>query len=476
MNTLVRAVRDTLSRCGLWRPEAKLLIALSGGCDSVALIHAVCRLRAEMPFCVVAVHVQHGLRGGDSLADEQFARALCRQLDVPLIVENAGLTGDMHTPGMETLARESRRRIFEKQLQKLSADALLLAHHQDDQTETVLMHLLRGSGMNGLLGMPDAASFGGALAVRPFLSIPKQRLRQALEAENLSCREDGSNQETLTPRNTLRLEALPLLEKLFPGAGAHVANMAQTLRADEERLSQEAEQLYRAICYARAPLFMLKVKPLEQAHESIRRRALRRWYLDGLAAAGLCPDERSLSLEDTLALSALVSGPDGAKRNLPCGLMAAKERDWMHLRRQNGEPLQEALPYEMALEKDRDAYALPHLRLAAASPYALPHDAGSVVVSPEWLRETPVFRTAGPQDLIHPFGAPGSKPLRRWLTDRKIDPFLRSALPVLCVRNEVLWIPGLCASERLRLDHLPHEGIQLTIDGETPLIPKSPKE
>ena len=169
MNALMDAVRAAMQDCGLWREDAVLLCALSGGCDSVSLLHALCRLQKEASFRLHAVHVQHGLRGADSIADEQFVRELCVQLNVPLTVANANLSGDMHTPGMETLARERRRQIFEAQMKNLRAHALVTAHHRDDQAETVLMHLLRGSGMNGLCGMQTAAPFGGGLILRPLL-------------------------------------------------------------------------------------------------------------------------------------------------------------------------------------------------------------------------------------------------------------------------------------------------------------------
>ncbi len=476
MNALMNAARAALASCGLWRQNAVLLCALSGGCDSVALLHALHRLQGEMPFRLHAVHVQHGLRGADSLTDEQFARALCLRLNIPLTVETADLTGDMHTPGMETLARERRRVIFGQQMQLLHADALLTAHHQDDQAETALMHLLRGSGMNGLCGMQTAAPFGCGLMVRPFLGLSKQRLQHALDAEQLPFREDGSNQEAVTPRNALRLEALPALEALFPNARAHIAQLCESLQADETFLAEQADRLYQAIRYAVPPLYMLAAQPLAEAPEALRRRVVRRWYQDGCSAAGLAPQEQSLSHADTLALSALAAQPCGSRINLPCGLMAARETRWLHLTKQSGEPLCAAQAEPQTVCTERTLYVLSHMTLNAAPARALPRDAFSVVLSPEWLNRQPVLRTPEPEDRIRPFGAPGHKPLRRWLTDRKIDPFLRPALPVLCAGNEVLWIPGLCASELLRLDPLPDRALELKLSGETPFTPNEPKE
>ncbi|MBR6569732.1 MAG: tRNA lysidine(34) synthetase TilS [Clostridia bacterium] len=476
MNALMTAVREALSLASLWRDDAALLIGVSGGCDSVALLHAVCGLRDQRRLHIHAVHVQHGLRGEDSLADERFVRQLCEELNVPLSVCSANLTGDMHTPGMETLARDSRRQIFARLLDEHQLDALLTAHHRDDQTETVLMHLLRGSGMQGLCGMQTVSAFAGRLLIRPFLNLPKAQLRAALEQHDLPFREDASNQECLTPRNTLRLSVLPELERLFPGAGEHIAQTAALLSEDECFLSDAASRLYHQIHYAAAPLYMLPVQPLLEAPEAIRRRVLRQWYMDGLQTAQLTAQERALSYQDTLALAALMHEPAGSRLNLPCGLMAAREEHWLHLVRQSGEPLQGAAGYSHPVTSDAQRFDLPHLTLTAAKPGHLPRDARSVILPPDMLSQSPVLRLPQPGDTIRPFGAPGHKPLRRYLTDRKIDPFLRRAWPMLCIGSEVLWIPGLCAAEATRLDHLPTDGIQLTVTGDTPFVPNPPKE
>lgn len=468
MKALTYAVQQALENAGLYRDGACLLIGVSGGCDSVALLHAACRLPKAIH--IHAVHIQHGLRGEDSLADERFVRTLCQNLNVPLTVENAGLAGDMHTPGMETMARDSRRRIFANLLSSLNADALLTAHHRDDQTETVLLHLLRGSGLTGLCGMSEAVPFGNALLIRPFLGLPKAQLRAALESENLPCREDGSNQEAVTPRNALRLNVLPQLNGLFPGADEHIARLAETLAADEACLCAEADALYERSRYAIPPLFMLRLKPLARAHEAIRRRVVRRWYADGVQAAGLTAGERSLSFEDSCSLSSLIFQPEGSTLNLPHGLMACREHSWLHLVFQTGRPL---CPAEQHSAAALAAEELPHMMICAAPPENLPRDASSVILSAELLKQQPVWRAPQPEDVIRPFGAPGHKPLRRYFTDRKTDRFLRAAWPVLAIQNEILWIPGLCASELTRVYLLPEQGIQLTLTGETPFnLPK----
>ena len=460
----VAAARRALEEAGLLREDAGLLCAVSGGSDSVALLHALCRLRAEAGFRLEACHVQHGLRGEASLEDERFVRALCASLNVSLHVEDAGLTGGMDAPGVEARARESRRAIFARLMDALGMDAVLAAHHRDDQAETVLMRLLRGAGADGLCGMRACVPFGRGVMLRPFLGIGKGELARALAAEGLSHREDESNQSPVTPRNALRLEVIPAMERLFPGAPARIAEAAETLDADARCLDALAERLYEAALAGLPPLSALRRGVLAQAPEALARRALRRWFREGAALLSPPPDERALGHGDTLALTALARGAAGGARNLPCGLKAVAGRDYLYLLTQEGGPLRPETAVCLPVTAGERAYALGFVRLRQipAGPDApAPAHAGEAVLSPAVLALGPVLRRPRPGDRIRPMGAPGAKPLRRFLTDRRVDLPLRPWLAVLAVENEVLWIPHLCASERLRLTAVPGGSVRL---------------
>lgn len=465
LETLLPPVRRALEDAGLFRPGARLLCAVSGGADSVALLHALCALRAEGGFWLEASHVQHGLRGESSQEDERFVRALCRGLGTPLHVRNAGLCGGMDSPGAETRARDRRRSIFLEQMEALSMDALLLGHHLDDQAETVLMRLARGAGADGLRGMRPAAPFGRGVMLRPFLGTGKRTILEALAREGLPHREDGSNQLPLTPRNALRLEVMPALERLFPGTAGHIAAAAEALETDARYLEAEAERLYEAAQPGLAPLHALRRGPLLRAPEALARRALRRWFLEGTALAGIMPQERALSHGDTLALMSLARGEAGRSHNLPCGLKAVAGRGLLYLLRQEDAPLCPAPPAPPApVAKGERNYAadFTSIRQFPAGPgTAVPAHAGEAVLSPEILGRSPVLRRPLPGDWIVPLGAPGKKPLRRFLSDRGVDAPLRPYLTVLADGKEILWIPFLCASERLRLSAVPEGSVRL---------------
>lgn len=459
---LLAELKRSLEAAGLWQKNALLLAAVSGGGDSMALLYGLTLLRDEGGFRLAACHVQHGLRGESTRLDQRLTEELCVRWNVPLTVREAGLTGDMNTPGMETLAREKRRELFRQWMDELSADALLTAHHRDDQAETVLMHLLRGAGGKGLSGIAPRTAFGRGVMLRPLLALSKAELEAVLREENIPFRHDESNDLPCTPRNALRLELMPRLEELFPGAASHLAAAAETLRQDEACLEALAVGVYRRCLRQGNGVFALDVPSLEQASEALRLRALRRFYREGAALAGLHPDERELSRETSLSLHRLLQDDPGAGMNLPGDLRALRGQTLLHLLWQNGEALlpfsvPEPLALKAAVNRASGPLTFPlpggfwEITLAPpeSGPFPLPQDANAVLLTRDEV-ERCRFRTPLPGDRLRPFGAPGEKPLRRFLTDRRLDAPLRPALWLLADDHHILWIPGMVSSESLR--------------------------
>jgi tRNA(Ile)-lysidine synthase len=193
-----------------------ILAAVSGGADSVAmlcLLREVCR---EHSVRLTAAHFEHGIRAEASVADAAFVRELCRAWNVELIEGSADVPAmaKARSVGIEEAARDARYAFLREAKRQAGADWIALAHHQDDQAETVLMHLLRGCGLKGLVGMRETE---GDL-YRPLLSYPKQTLVDFLRNQGIEWREDASNQVSDTPRNALRLNVIPQMETCYPAA------------------------------------------------------------------------------------------------------------------------------------------------------------------------------------------------------------------------------------------------------------------
>lgn len=227
------------------KPGAHLRVAFSGGVDSVVLLHLLAQLAPQFPFTLSALHVHHGLNpGADAWAE--FCLAFCKRLDVPCAVERVKVPRKS-VQGLEAAARQARYAA----LCKPGADAVALAHHLDDQAETVLFQLLRGGEPRALAAMPEARVHEGMLLLRPLLGVPKSALLAYARRHRLNWVEDDSNLDTAIARNALRQDILPLLERHFPdyrerlsGVSrrmAEVADLLETLAGQDRDVHPEDE-------------------------------------------------------------------------------------------------------------------------------------------------------------------------------------------------------------------------------------------
>ncbi len=210
------------------------VVALSGGMDSVALLHWLASRSTGKP--VTAIHVNHGLHG-EADRWQAFCEKLCRQLQLPL--DCATVSVERHG-SLELNARKARYRAFRSQL--VEGDLLCLAHHADDQVETILLNLFRGSEAMGVRGMPRQRKIGSARLYRPFLDIPRDRIRRYCQAHSLEWVEDSSNLDLRPDRNFLRVHLLPQISRRFPAARQALLNaVSRDLRMREEfgRIARE---------------------------------------------------------------------------------------------------------------------------------------------------------------------------------------------------------------------------------------------
>lgn len=229
---------EFLHRHGMLPTGTRVLCALSGGRDSVYLLHRLLELAPERGLTVAAAHLNHCLRGAESHRDEAFVRELCEQLNVPLTVErrDAAAYARAHHMGLEEAAREVRYAFLEQTRQAMDCDVIATAHHAGDQAETVLLHLLRGSGTRGLAGIPPVRG----RIIRPILDVPRREIDAYLRERQIPFVEDSTNAEELCPRNVLRSRVLPVLEELNPAFPEHAAAAAELLREDEAYLDSLA--------------------------------------------------------------------------------------------------------------------------------------------------------------------------------------------------------------------------------------------
>lgn len=305
---LVAAVGRALRASGTPARGETLLLALSGGPDSVALLDALCLLARSRGFRLVAAHLDHGLRAGSS-DDAAFCAALCRGLAVPLRSGRADVRARAarQRGGLEQAARRERYAFLRRVAAEERAAAIAVAHTQDDQAETLLLRLLRGAGATGLGAMRSRAR--GLL--RPLLGVSRQLVIAHLRERGLDWREDPTNLDLAQRRNRVRHELLPYLEARFnPRVREALARSAGLLAEEAAHLRAEADRLLERIAHEEDGRLALRRAPLAEAPRALARVALRR----ALARSG---GLRRVAASHVETLLALLRSPEAAGRRLP---------------------------------------------------------------------------------------------------------------------------------------------------------------
>lgn len=295
----------------LFAPGDRVLCAVSGGADSTGMLWCLHSLQTELGITLSAAHFHHGLRGAEADRDEAFVRALCAELNIPLTVGRADVAAYAAESGLsvETAAREKRYEF----LSSLPHDKLATAHTADDAVETVLLHLMRGSGLRGLCGIPPKR---GTL-VRPLLCITHEQAVAYLREAGHFWVEDSTNSLPDCRRNRLRQRVIPLLRQEAPALSAQVLSTTTLLREEDAFLDGLAAQVLQS---AAAAPDVWRIAPLSGAPPVLRRRALR------LLTARFLPQD--VSQRHIAALEALLASPNpSAQAALPGGWTAQRSYD-----------------------------------------------------------------------------------------------------------------------------------------------------
>lgn len=418
-----------------------VLLGMSGGADSMALCRLLMCLRERGHVAFSAVHVNHGLRGNASDGDEQFVRDFCEDNDIPLRVKR--LTPPDH-PG-ENWAREARYAAFRETLAETGAQAVCLAHHRDDQAETLLLHLMRGTGLTGLCGMRRESTVLGVPVIRPLLAFSREELRAALVEAGQDWREDDSNGTDAYLRNRVRHELLPLMESMIPGATARMAGTAELLQPEEALLQRMAEE-----SLTKAGETYLPLGALEQTEVEMHPRLVRTW-LEGL----------SLDRQQTAALCALKDATVGETCNLPGGLQGYRGYRCLHV---TGD---EVSVYPETPVTGEGSFSLGGVTLTVCSGGVNPGDGRRVQEMPRSLLNECILRTRRPGDFIRPFGMAGQQSLQDYFVNRRIDAPFRDVIPLLCRGSEVLLVCGVGAGDIPRWSR-EEDNLRLTWTGTMP--------
>ena len=429
-------VRRALVRHGMVRAGETVLVAVSGGADSVVLLHCLDHLAAPLGFRLHVAHLDHGLRGEAGAADAAFVREVAASLGLPATVKHLP-PGALAARGrsLQEAARAARYAFLTEAAEGAGATRIAVAHTADDVAETVLMNLLRGSGPAGLRGIPPVRD---RRIIRPLLTVRRQQVEAFARARRLRFRLDPSNTDPRFLRNRIRQRLLPFLEKEFnPQVVECVARAAALLEEDHAYLEGEAASVPGGI--------PLEAVPLRALPPPIRRRVL----LRALRAA-LSPGSR-VRLEHVLAVEALLeSGGERGAVRLPGGLEARIQGERLAIG-PPGSGGADFLPLPVTLPLAGEARWGSFRATAAlgreAAEVPTPEARGSracfrVTLDADRLQPPLTLRAWQPGDAYRPTGAPGRRKLQDLFTDAKVPRGRRRRVPVLADTAGVVWVAG----------------------------------
>ena len=418
---LERTVKRYIEENHLLRAGERLLAGVSGGADSVSLLLLLCRLGYD----VEAVHCNFHLRGEESQRDEEFVKSLCKQLGVNLhlIHFDTKTYAELHKVGIEMAARQLRYHYFEQLRSDIGADSICVAHHEDDQTETVLMNLLRGTGLRGLTAMQPRQGH----VVRPLLCVSRSEIEQWLQHQGQAFVVDSTNLSTDTARNVLRLDVLPRILEQWPGA-------RQSILKTQRRVS-EALKVYDA---------------------SVKAAVKRLLHDDGMVVSALLaePSPESILFE---WLNPLGFSGDAIEAVAARLTQLQSGRTWqsdnyilyVHEGRLCVAPLEAERPTLILPEPGTYVYDDSiRLRIQLLSEWSIDASAEVALLDADHVTFPLTVRPVARGDRFQPLGMTGTKLVSDFLTDRHQSVYdKRRQLIVLDATGQPLWLPGH------RLDH-----------------------
>jgi len=420
--------------CGV-PPGSHVLVAVSGGADSVALLCFFCEVGSRLDLRISCAHVEHGIRGEASVSDMEFVRALCGQKKIPFYAArvDAPAAARARGCGLEEAARALRYDFLLRTADEIHADFIALAHHAMDQAETVLLRAARGADVRGLCAMRARSG----RFIRPLLDRMPGELRAYLDKIGQPFREDETNRDVRYARNRVRLEALPALEAAYPGAVRALCRLAEAARRDEAHFEREMARLSLSAPVPLVDGAALRRAELAALDEALLGRVLVRRMED----AGFGTPDAAVVARLCRAIAA---GEETAV-NLPGGAHAHVGRRYVCLTRPRASVPDTPLGLCGRTDTPFGAFTVRPARPGETG------DGRTCQAIPETLARGAVISRRAPGDAMTPFGRKTPVPLRKLMIDAGIERPLRDSLPVLRRGGEILFVFGLRPGERCRV-------------------------
>lgn len=443
MDDLIHRIRDVIHKERLIEPGDRVLLGISGGVDSTTLLFVLREIGQEIPFMPALAHVNHLLRGEESERDEGFIRGLADQLSLSCHVKRINVRDEARRSGksLQHAGRDVRYSFFDAIADEYNFNKIAIAHNLDDQVETFLLRIIKGTGIRGLSSIPIKRG----RIIRPFLTTTRVAIETYAQAHHVPFVEDSSNAKTVYERNFVRREILPLMEKLNPAVRDKVFSLLQDLTVINRAIDRKVDTFLRKELRREGEDVSIKIETLTTLDEEMRYRVLARLL------QMVEPDFIPLREHIRLAEKVLCGARPNLSGSLPHGIRVKKVYDRLSFTKKTPPaPIRGVFPIivgENRLDSLNLALSIDEMKVP---PSKLSLEGKTVFLDRDKASNLSV-RTFVEGDRFVPLGMDRSVKLKDFFISRKIPREMRRSIPLLLSGKEIVWVIGHRLDERYKI-------------------------
>ncbi len=444
---MIKKILKTIEKYKLLDKNDRVVVALSGGPDSTALLAVLAQISKELDFDIVVAHYNHLLRGIHSEEDEKYSQELAEKLGLVFVSGKMDLKLRQKGVSPEDFYRQQRYQFLNKVAEDYKAQKIALGHNIQDQAETVLINLLRGSGLEGLKGILPLRE---GKFIRPLIEVSRSKIIDFLSVSGISYCYDSSNDSSIYLRNKIRSELIPYLkEKFNPKIVENLAQMAEILRYDDDYIRNSVKQALQSTYIQNQPDgISLNIEYLKGLAEAIRSRVFKE------ALESMNSDNNGISFKNINDLDRLVQAKrSGKKISLPFGIEARREYDNLILTRDNDGLKQVGYEYPVnipgvihvkEINRTINVEKIPRKKMDL-------HGKNKVYLDLDKIKQPVVLRNRRDGDRFQPLGMKGRQKIKSLFINQKISRDKRNEVMLLVDKNSVIWIENMHLSERVKI-------------------------
>lgn len=430
----------------------RVLVALSGGPDSVCLLNILYNLKELLNITLGAVHVNHLLRGIDSNQDEEYVTRLCKKMEIPIYIKRVDINNysNKNKISSEMAGRKVRYDFFEEMMEKYSYNKIATAHNSNDQAETIMFRLIRGSGLEGLCGIKVCRD---NKIIRPILCLSRTEVEEYIKKENLEARIDKTNFEKIYTRNKIRLDILPYIRENFNEDIIKTLNRtAKLLQKDNEFLENEALKAYQKYCREYDGYFVIKKEAFFN-HEALVSRILRN------ALIRYSNQTYDFEMKHIYEIMELAKKNTGKIVSLPKNILVENIYGDIYIKYESSK--KKIHSNKIKLNKfdicnkklEFQGFFIQFAIIKNDKNIDLKEDEFIKYFEFDKIDSEIILKTREDGDKMIPLGMRGNKKLKDIFINKKIPKDLRDSIPILCFDNNIAWVVGVRTSEEYKISN-----------------------